>query len=215
MAPVGTRPFLAWLLERWIAEGIERLVLSVGYKAEAVQRYFGTRFGGVPVHYAYEATPLGTGGGLLLAARELADREPFLVVNGDTSFPVSLAALDSFSESRQADWCFALFRAPEADRFGRMLVGEDGSVAALRTGAAAVGELANGGVYRVAGRHVLPMHRAGASLSLEDDLVAQLLADGRSVCGMESDAAFLDIGLPADYARAASFFGAEHATVKR
>jgi D-glycero-alpha-D-manno-heptose 1-phosphate guanylyltransferase len=95
-----------------------------------------------------------------------------------------------------------------------MVVDEAGRVAALRTGAASVGDLANGGVYRVAGRAVLPMDRAGTALSLEDDLVAQVLADGRRVCGMESAAPFLDIGLPADYARAAAFFGAEHAKVK-
>jgi D-glycero-alpha-D-manno-heptose 1-phosphate guanylyltransferase len=214
MAPVGERPFLAWLLDGWLAQGIEQIVLSVGYRADAIRSYFGERVAGVTIRYAYETSPLGTGGGLLLAARDVAEGEPFAVLNGDTFFPVSLQDLDAFAVRHEADWCFALFRAQEAGRFGRMVVDEAGRVAALRTGAASVGDLANGGVYRVAGRAVLPMDRAGTALSLEDDLVAQVLADGRRVCGMESAAPFLDIGLPADYARAAAFFGAEHAKVK-
>jgi D-glycero-alpha-D-manno-heptose 1-phosphate guanylyltransferase len=50
-------------------------------------------------------------------------------------------------------------------------------------------------------------HGASA-LSLENDLLPQLIADGRRIFGMPVAGRFLDIGLPADYDKAASLVAA-------
>ena len=41
MAPIGNEPFLAFLLNYLIEEGIEHVVLSVGYRFETIRSHFG------------------------------------------------------------------------------------------------------------------------------------------------------------------------------
>lgn len=63
MAVVGGRPFLSHLMDYWISQGVDGFILSVGYKAEVLQKYFGERYNGIPLFYVVEDRPLGTGGG--------------------------------------------------------------------------------------------------------------------------------------------------------
>ena len=79
MAPVAGRPFLEHLLDYWIAQGINRFVLSVGYRHESIVDHFGVAYKSAELLYAIEETPLGTGGALLLAAGKVAAGESFLV----------------------------------------------------------------------------------------------------------------------------------------
>lgn len=209
LAPVAGRPFLEHQLEHWIGQGIRRFVLAVGYRHQAIVDAFGDRWGGATIGYSVESTPLGTGGALRLAARHVDDDERVLVLNGDTWFDAGLPALARFARLRDADWCFALFRTDEPGRYMGMRVGSDGRIAALRHDDATPGRLANGGVYVVRTR--LLREAAGApsgAVSLEDDLLPAWLAGGRRVYGLHCAGAFVDIGVPDDWRRAASVIGA-------
>jgi len=207
MAPVNGRPFLERLLDYWLQQGVTRFVLSVGYKHEAITRHFGSAHRGVPVSYAVEDWPCGTGGGLLLAACSLAAADPFLILNGDTYFEVSLGALHRFNALRRADATLALFRSPQQGRYTGLKIGKEGEVLSL--GAGEKSGLANGGVYLM-GRGMLeggswPSH---SPLSLEEDILPFALRAGMRVFGLEFAGRFLDIGVPEDYARAADVLGA-------
>jgi D-glycero-alpha-D-manno-heptose 1-phosphate guanylyltransferase len=99
MAPIAGRPFLAYQLDYWIRQGVDRFVLSVGYRHESIMAYFGAAYRGIAVDYSVEQTPLGTGGGLLLALERLdGGQRPFLLLNGDTYFEVDLATLSAFHD---------------------------------------------------------------------------------------------------------------------
>jgi D-glycero-alpha-D-manno-heptose 1-phosphate guanylyltransferase len=204
MAPVQGRPFLEYQMDYWIAQGVSRFILSVGYRREAIIGHFGAAYRGVPIDYAFESTPLGTGGGLLLAAEKLNDATAFLLLNGDTFFAVDLQELEAFHVKRGAGWTFALFRADEAGRYMGVATGADGRIQSLRSGKGEIGALANGGVYLVdpAWLHRI-RYRAGDKVSLEDELLPAFDAAGGSLFGMTSTGRFIDIGVPADYRRAA------------
>jgi D-glycero-alpha-D-manno-heptose 1-phosphate guanylyltransferase len=201
MAPVAGRPFLEWLLERWIAQGVTRFVLSVGYRADAIRAHFGVRYGGAEIDYAVEERPLGTGGGLLLAAARLAGAAPFLVLNGDTLLDVKWRALASFHEKRGADLTLALIGNSGEGRYGGVQMDADGRIGAFGVQGAAA---ANGGVYWI-GPRALQGFGAGKALSLENDLLPALIARGARMYGLRCTGGFIDIGLPEDYARAAAF----------
>lgn len=62
MAPIEGRPFLEYLLDYWIDQGIERFILSVGYRGDVIVDHFGNGYRRVPIAYAFESQPLGTGG---------------------------------------------------------------------------------------------------------------------------------------------------------
>ena len=67
MAPVAGRPFLEIVLNRLAQKGFRRVVLSVGYMAEKIVEHFGDRLSGMELVYAFESTPLGTGGAVRFA----------------------------------------------------------------------------------------------------------------------------------------------------
>jgi D-glycero-alpha-D-manno-heptose 1-phosphate guanylyltransferase len=206
MAPVAGRPFLERLLDYWLAQGVTRFILSVGYRREAIQDHFGADFHGAAIAYAVEERPLGTGGGLLAARAALAAPGPFLALNGDTWFEVELAQLAAFHAARRADATLALFRSPQQGRYGGVRVGPSGEVLALAAGEQ--GGLANGGVYLME-RGVLDggPWPAGKAVSLEEDILPFALRAHKRLYGLECPGRFLDIGIPEDYARAAGLLG--------
>lgn len=205
MAPIGGRPFLGYQLDYWIKQGVRHFVLSVGYRHEAIVDYFGSNYKGAELEYVVERTPLGTGGGLLLAAEKVNKDEPFLLLNGDTYFAVDLKTLVEFSRANDADWCFSLFRTHEEGRYMGMDISPQGQITSLKSGTGSPGRLANGGVYWVNPR-ALPSGKfsPGDNASLEDDIFPSAMASGQRLYGIEFTGAFIDIGVPEDYNRAST-----------
>lgn len=202
MAPVSGRPFLEHQMDYWIDQGVSQFIVSVGYKKEMIMDHFGATYRATPLTYAIEDEPLGTGGGLSLAAQGLG--EPFLVLNGDTFFEVDLTELLKFHAEHSSEWTFSLFRANEIGRYMGMGVKADGEIVSLKSGTGEPGRLANGGVYLVnpsilAKTKFLP----GSKLSLEDDLLPAFVTQGGRLYGLEFAGSFIDIGVPEDYFRAA------------
>lgn len=205
MAPIGGRPFLEYQFDYWIAQGVSRFVLSVGYRHEVIVDYFGSNYKGAKIDYVIERMPLGTGGGLLLAAEKLGDDAAFLLLNGDTYFAADLKVLIACSQANDADWCFSLFRANEKGRYMGMGVSPQGQITSLKSGAGHPGHLANGGVYWVHPRALLGGRFApGDKVSLEDDIVPAAMASGQRLFGIEFPGTFIDIGVPDDYHHAAA-----------
>jgi D-glycero-alpha-D-manno-heptose 1-phosphate guanylyltransferase len=202
MAPIDGRPFIEHQMDYWIGQGVDRFVVSVGYKKEVIMDHFGKSYRSTPLTYAIEDEPLGTGGGLLLAAQGLS--EPFLVVNGDTFFEVDLAKLLKFHSGHSSDWTFSLFRTSEVGRYMGIEVKFNGEIGSFTSDTGEQSRLANGGVYLVnpsllANKAFIP----GSKLSLEDDLLPAIVAKGYKVFGLEFSGTFIDIGIPQDYFRAA------------
>lgn len=202
MAPINGRPFLEHQLEYWVNQGVSRFVLSVGYRHEVIIGHFGDEYKGAAIDYVIEKTPLGTGGGLLLAAEKMDKDAPFLILNGDTYFAVNLETLMEFSEANNADWCFCLFRTNEEGRYMGMDISPQGEIISLKSG---TGHLANAGVYWVNPRALLSeIFSPGDKVSLEDDMFPAAMASGRHLVGIEFLGTFIDIGVPDDYHRASA-----------
>ncbi len=198
MAMVGDRPFLEHLMDYWINQGVSKFILSVGYKRELIINHFRLSYKNIPVAYETEDEPLGTGGGLILAAQELD--ESFLLLNGDTYFEASLADLKHFHKKNNADWTIALFKAKEGGRYGGVTVDSAHKISELKTAKGEVGELANGGVYFIDPSSLVSRQFiAGKKYSLEEELIQSLVDYGMRVMGLEQKGVFLDIGIPKDY----------------
>jgi D-glycero-alpha-D-manno-heptose 1-phosphate guanylyltransferase len=204
MAPIDGKPFLARQMDHWISAGVDGFVLSVGYLRETITSYFGDEYGGVPVCYAVEEAPLGTGGALLLAMEALPTSEPFLLLNGDTYFDVDVPSLLDLHAKRKSGITFSLFRAGEPDRFGGVRMTPEGRITEFRSGKAAVGDLGNGGVYLIEPSAMSVKYKAdGTKLSFEEDILPERFANGVAFYGLECSGNFVDIGVPKDYAAAA------------
>lgn len=214
MAPIGGRPFLEHQMDYWIAQGINHFVIAVGYRHEAITGHFGNAYRGAAIDYVVETTPLGTGGGVLLALEKVSPDRPFLLLNGDTYFSVDLGRLEAFAQRHESDWCFSLFRTSETSRYLGMGISPEGRVTELKSSRDGDECLANGGVYWIRPQALQALCAAdgklapGAAASLENDLFPLAFTAGQRMFGLEFPGSFIDIGIPGDYHRAASVLNA-------
>ena len=201
MAPIRDRPFLEHQMDYWIKQGINRFILSVGYLKDLIIQHFGNTYKGVPIEYAIEHEPLGTGGGLLLAEKGLT--EPFLVLNGDTFIEVDLDNLYEFHLERKSEWTFSLFRTSQFERYMGMDVSPNGEILSLKSELNKSSSLANGGVYLIEPSVLGSLaFKAGDKASLEDELLPNFISNGGVLYGKECKGKFIDIGVPEDYYQA-------------
>jgi NDP-sugar pyrophosphorylase family protein len=104
----GGKPILETIIDRFRDQGFKRIWLSVHYRAELIEGYFGNGDDfGVKIKYIHEDEPMGTGGALNLAPRF---EVPFIVVNADVLTDMSYGRLMSAhgSAPRLATICTAL-----------------------------------------------------------------------------------------------------------
>jgi NDP-sugar pyrophosphorylase family protein len=96
LIPVLGRPFAELQLEWLAGEGVERVVYSVGYRADMIREVLGSgeRFG-LRIDYVDEGDDLrGSGGALRLALDHGALPDQFFVLYGDSYLRVNLAAVE-------------------------------------------------------------------------------------------------------------------------
>lgn len=212
MLPVNHRPFLEYLLDYWAAQGIRRFILSTGYKNEVIKSHFGSRYKNSQIDYSVEEMPLGTGGGLMQAAQMLECPGPFLLLNGDTFFEVSLKSLYRFFEEKKADMSFSLFacNAPYK-RYEGIVLDLDARVKGIvaRDEHKNSDALVNGGVYLIDSAWIKKQgYAAGTKISLENKLIPDWISGGKNIFGYTASGRFMDIGTVEDYGRAGVFFDA-------
>lgn len=205
MAPVSGRPFLEHLLTYWAGQGIKRFILSVAYKHEQIEKHFGKHFGTVEIDYAVDEN-LGTGGALMLAASKIKGRKPFLVVNGDTFFDVPLSPFLSFHKEHSADVTLAVFRTPDASRFGRVHMSRAHQIESFDSPAPGAAFI-NGGVYLFEPEFFESKENSG-KLSLEADIFPKAVESGRRFYAFPHAGHFIDIGTPESYAACENVFHA-------
>ena len=197
MLAVGGRPFLEHQLD-WLAEqGITRLVLAVGFKAEVVIDHFGDNYRGMQLLYSEEGEHLlGTGGALCKAAALLAPKAEVYALNGDTWFPVSLAILLEFHRVKQAAFSMALAEVTPCNRFGTVVLDGQARVTAFHEKQRRKRGMINGGIYCLSAEIWSEMPEG--VFSLERDFLQPRVAQ-LPVYGLDFDANFCDIGTPEDY----------------
>lgn len=93
----GGKPLLQYHIEALAAAAVSRIVINTGRLGEKIESCFGSgkKFG-VELYYSHEGdTPLGTGGGIRKALRQLGE-SPFILVNGDIWTDFDYAQLPAF-----------------------------------------------------------------------------------------------------------------------
>jgi glucose-1-phosphate thymidylyltransferase len=97
MMPLGSRPFLDYVISALADAGITEVVLVIGPEHHVVREYYSSNTPRrVAVKFAVQAEPKGTADAVQ-SARDVVRAAPFLVLNSDNYYPVdayrSLAAL--------------------------------------------------------------------------------------------------------------------------
>ncbi len=94
MVTLSGKPILLWQIE-WLRNfGITKFIVTVSYKYEVIEKYFGdgSKFG-IGIDYSVEESPLGRGGAIKKAfgSKLLVGQEDAVITNGDiiTKFDLS------------------------------------------------------------------------------------------------------------------------------
>ena len=202
LAPVAGRPFLAWLLDRLAAGGMRRCILATGYLSELIEERIGRRWQGMDIAYSLEPAPLGTGGAIRLAAKQLQG-DAAHVLNGDTWLEYDPAALEAAARESNAPMAIALARVEDVARYGAVDI-DHGRVSGFREKGEAGPGWINAGCYFL-GADALAALPARDAFSFEQEVLQPRVQAG-AVAAFTVTAGFIDIGVPEDYARAQTLF---------
>jgi D-glycero-alpha-D-manno-heptose 1-phosphate guanylyltransferase len=199
MADIAGRPFLALLLDYLADQGFHRIILSVGYRHEAISDFFGPRYRSLDLVYVVEAEPLGTGGAIRYALGR-ASGEPVWVLNGDTFLALDYRAMTAWHGHRGwAQMTMAVRRVPDVSRYGTVELAGD-RVSGFASGGPPDPGLVNSGVY-LTSRALLEATELPPVFSFERDLLPAKARAG-VIAAFTCDSWFIDIGVPDDYDRA-------------
>ena len=195
LAPVAGRPFLQWQLEWLLQGGIARAHLACGHMAEQIVAWAQeTPVPGLELTCSVEPSPLGTAGGVLFAARFVAEA-PFFVMNGDSLLPgLRFDRMAGAFDRCSAHAMLAVTSIQKADRYGTVDIDEDDGITAFREKAHCDRGWINAGVYLLR-RCVLAGIPENRAVSLETEIFPLLAGAGR-LSAFRTDPPLFDMGTP-------------------
>jgi len=197
LLPVGDRPLLEIIIERFVIHGFRKFYISVNYRAEMVEAHFGNgeRFGAV-IRYLREMEPLGTAGALgLIPERPEA---PLIVMNGDLLTAVNFSRLEEFHVEQDADLTLCVRRYIHQIPYGVAEIRGDQVVSIVEKPSHEC--FISGGIY-VVSPAVHDLLRPARRLDMPE-LMSRLIGERRRVTAFPVTEYWIDIGRIEDLERA-------------
>ena len=199
MAMINDVPFLQILMDDLLVKGITVFHLAVGYRYQVITNYFGNSYMGCKVNYIIENEPLGTGGAIKKALKNVQSETVF-IINGDTFFDVDLEYMDEQHEINNSDATMTLKPMEKFDRYGRVELNDKDRVIAFHEKKFCKEGLINGGFYLM-NKKVFDGLDLPEQFSLEHDFFEKYITS-KNIYGFIEEGYFIDIGIPEDYERA-------------
>ena len=203
MAEVNGKPFLHYVFDYLEENKCNRVILSLGHLHQVILDWLKTQNRSFSVDYVIEHEPLGTGGGISLAMAN-ATEEDVIVLNGDTMFCVDLNELVDFHKETKAETTLALKHMKFFERYGVVKTNKNHYITAFEEKKYYEDGLINGGVY-IINKLALVNRQLPLKYSFEKDYLETFVNEGKFL-GFESEAYFIDIGIPSDYTLAQEDF---------
>ncbi|MFN0074380.1 MAG: NDP-sugar synthase [Chloroflexota bacterium] len=203
MLPVGGRPVLGHHLELLRSHGVRDVAINTHFRPDAIVDYVGDGSSfDLAVTYSHEEQLLGSAG----AAKKLEYffENTFIVLYGDVLTDLDLGELVAYHRDRQAVATLALYRVPDPERCGIVVMDELGMVnnfVEKPEAALGLGNLANAGIY-ILEPTVLSLVPHNQTFDFGQDLFPLLLEQGLPVAAMTPAAYVCDIGSIDRYWRA-------------
>jgi D-glycero-alpha-D-manno-heptose 1-phosphate guanylyltransferase len=199
MAPVAGKPFLHYVIEYLLSQGIDQFIFSVGYKSQMIIAYVNEQYPTIHAQFSVEEEPLGTGGAIKRAC-SLVNEENVLVLNGDTIFKADINTLLSFHLKSGSDCTLTLKPMQHFDRYGVVELNDDATISNFKEKQYYSSGLINGGVY-VLKVPVFLQEPLPEKFSFEKDYL-EAFVNKRKMHGIVQREYFIDIGIPEDYEKA-------------
>lgn len=200
--PLLNKPFLQWTFEGLAKNNVKEAILAVNYQTEAAIKGMKIATCGVHVTYSRDPPqkPLGTGGPIKKAEKNIGHNDSFLVLNGDIFANVNYTELLKTHEENKGVATIALHSVEDPSRFGVAELEENNRIKRFiekppRKNAPT--NLINAGVY-VFSPKIFEYIPEGRAVSMEREVFPKLAAEG-TLYGYVYDGLWTDIGKPEDY----------------
>lgn len=127
MIPIQGKPFLAYLMELLKKNGIEEVIILVGYLHKQIEEYFGDgeKFG-LKITYSYDPAEADTGTRVRNASRLFAKH--FLLLYGDNYWALNLSILSKFYKDKKKKASTVVFSNFDNSTKNNMRVNENAIV---------------------------------------------------------------------------------------
>lgn len=197
MLPIASLPVTEHQLAMARRAGIKRIVLATSYLSEIFIPYFGDGSKwDMEIRYAVEKEPLGTGGAIRNAAKELSGDQQVVIFNGDVLSSHNLMAQIDLHINSKADATLHLTPVEDARAYGCVPTDNEGRVTAfLEKMENPITNTINAGCY-VFDKGVIDAIPENEVISVERQTFPELISVGRKVMGYIEKAYWLDIGTP-------------------
>lgn len=210
MVPVLGRPVMTYALQLLRRHGLLNVGVTMQYLPERISRHFGAGTKeGVKLQYFREHEPLGTAGGVLVAATgRHAPRDTFAILSGDGLTDINLTDAIRFHKEKRALATLVLTRVRNPLAYGVVITDADGRVLRFveKPGWGEVySDTVNTGIYLLE-PEVLSYIWPDKPCDFGRDLFPMLVREGKDVFAFVSDAYWCDIGDQAAYVRAQADF---------
>lgn len=206
LAPVGGRPFLAWVLDGLVLDGFKVICLATGYLGNKIFNEFGYSHHcgsqSAAILYSHEATPLGTGGAIRLALHQLSEK-PTFVLNGDTFLRPDWSRMCNLYAKQKSHLIISVRHVEDVSRYGEIEINE-GVVVSFREKQRIGSGFINTGVYLLDHSTLDVIPETLSTFSFEQDVIGAHLHQ-LTPRAFVTDSPFLDIGTPEDFLNAHEF----------
>ncbi|MDQ1585058.1 MAG: mannose-phosphate guanylyltransferase / phosphomannomutase [Actinomycetota bacterium] len=204
LLPIVNKPIMEHVLRLLQRHEFSETVVTVQFLASLVRNYFGDgeEFG-MPLHYATEATPLGTAGSVKNAEEMLQD-ETFLVISGDALTDFDLTDLVRFHREKGAMVTVCLARVPDPLEFGITIIDDEGRVQRFLekpTWGQVFSDTVNTGIY-VMEPEVFDYVARDEVVDWSGDVFPRLLDEGQAIYGYVAEGYWEDVGTHESYLQA-------------
>lgn len=197
MLHVGDKPIIEHNIDRLTLYGIEKIYISVKYKAEQIISYFNDGNNkGLQINYLHEEKPLGTLGAVQLI--ENIETDSILVMNSDLLTNIDFEGFYKLFEESRADMIVASTPYRVDVPYG-VLETTGNQITSLKEKPSYV-YFSNAGIYLIR-KEVLKRIPKGQFYNATD-LMDELIADGKKVINYPIVHYWLDIGKPEDFQKA-------------
>jgi D-glycero-alpha-D-manno-heptose 1-phosphate guanylyltransferase len=198
LAPVADRPYLHYLIEHWVAQGVTELTFLLHHQAHFIEAFLELQqnegwLRNCIVHTLTEPQPMGTGGAVAYAVQQFRMTGSFLVANADTWLGSGIGQIAETTAP-----AIAIVQVENVERYGSVRVQQNRVVGfEEKQNSSGLGWI-NAGLYHL---HA-DLFRAwdGQPFALERELFPKL-ANAAEFKAVPLETDFIDIGVPNDYFR--------------
>lgn len=200
MAHICGRPILEYILDLLSKNKIDECVITLKYLPQIVKEHFYSgRYQHIRLQFTEETHPLGTAGGVKLAAKDF--NEPFLVMSGDGMCDYELDKIIEYHNACSSDATIVAAKVEDPREYGLLQMESDGRVKGFieKPGwSQATTNWANTGIY-ILEPSCLSLIPDDTNFDFAKDLFPEMLKKGMRINGYRAEGYWCDVGDLAAY----------------